>query len=68
MTQETYAKYFQAYPKDKRSAAQLTSSNSIVGSIFTLKSNSNKTEISVYNKFGYKAATLNAEDSKQVQL
>lgn len=68
MTQETYAKYFQAYPKDKRSAAQLTSSNSLVGDSFSLKPNSKKTEISIINKFGYKAASLNAEDSKQVQL
>ena len=68
MTQETYAKYFQAYPTEKRSAAQLTSSNSLVGASFSLKPNSKKTEISIINKFGYKTASLNAEDSKQVQL
>ena len=68
MTQETYAKYFKAYPKDKRSVAQLTSSNSLCGDRFKLEINSKNSIVRIKNKFGYSVADLSEENSKLVKL
>lgn len=66
--EEHLAKYIKACPENKKQAAQLTSSNSIVGNLFSLKINSKKQQVTIVNKFNYEVAMLNKDDAKQVIL
>lgn len=66
--QKNNAIYTIANPKDKRQAAQLTSSNSLCGNRFSLKVNSKSPVVTIKNKFDYAVAELSEEDSKLIKL
>lgn len=66
--QKNNAKYIKAYPKNKKQAAQLTSSNSLCGDRFILKINSKNSIVKIQNKFNYSIAELDEENSKLVKL
>ena len=66
--QKNNAIYAIANPKDKRQAAQLTSSNSLCGNRFYLKVDSKSKIVKVNNKFNYAVAELSEEDSKLIKL
>lgn len=68
MRQENFAKYILANPKNKKQAAQLTSSNSLCGDRFKLKINSKSKVVKIINKFDYTVAELSEEDSKLIKL
>lgn len=66
--QEIYTKYIQAKPANKIQAAQLTSSNSVVGNFFNLEYDKEIKQIIIFNKYKYPVAQLSAEDSKKIYL
>lgn len=68
MRQENFAKYILANPKNKKQAAQLTSSNSLCGDLFKLKINSKSKVVKIKNKFDYDVAELSEEKSKLIKL
>lgn len=66
--QEIYAKYIQAKPADKKQAAQLTSSNSIVGNNFMFKLSRKENNLYIYNKFNYAVAKVSNKDKSEIVL
>ena len=66
--QKNNAIYAIANPKNKRQAAQLTSSNSLCGNRFSLKVDSKSKIVKINNKFNYAVAELSEEDSKLIKL
>lgn len=68
MAQISYAKYVLAFPKGKKAAAQLTSSNSLVGTLYSLKIDPKKESVKILNKSGYVVADIDKEESKNIKL
>lgn len=68
MEHENFAKYLPAFPVSKKQAAQLTSSNSICGDKFSLKIDTKKQQIKIYNKFNFCVAEIKGENAKQIIL
>lgn len=68
MKQENLALYIDADPQNKKQAAQLTSSNSIVGDFFKLKIDTKEQKVILLNKFDYEVAEIPKEFSKKIIL
>lgn len=68
MTHESYLKYFSAIPKGKKAAAQLTSSNSLVGNTFSLRVDTKKNIVKIYNKYNHCVSEIEDEDAKKIIL
>ena len=68
MRQVNFAKYIKVDPRSKKQSAQLTSSNSLVGNIFSLKVDSKKGVVRIYNKFNYCVAEIQNDDAKDIIL
>lgn len=68
MRQVNFAKYIKVDPRSKKQSAQLTSSNSLVGNIFSLKPDSKNSSVKIFNKFNYVVAEINDKDAKDIIL
>lgn len=68
MSQVNFAKYIKVDPRSKKQSAQLTSSNSLVGNIFSLKVDIKNSIVKIHNKFNYCVAEIQGADAKDIIL
>lgn len=68
MIKDAYCKYIKARPSKKEQTAQLTSSNSVVGSFFDLSIDSKKHKIIIKNEFGFDVAVVDKSDVEDILL
>ena len=66
--QEALLKYVKVFPQNKDQAAQLASSNCIVGNKFKLHFDIQKRSITVENKFGYLVGAIDEDAFSEIVL